>query len=356
MTMRILSYMMIVASTLVAFCACGDAGSADPDTPVGVKVELTADKTSIYADGADAVTFTVTADGADVTSKAVISVGGLAMTGNVYKASAPGTYSFSAVYDGVTSNTVKVDVLKRETVESQFVRHVAVWEFTGAWCTNCPAGYSNMHFVISRNDTYKETVHMMAFHSNYSGDDDLALPDHVTDKIMADEGIEANGFPSFLTDLRTGGGLVTATDFKNSIVESFEEYPAHCGVAVSSEVDGSKINATVKLYPELSSSYRLAVFVVEDRVKYYQKDGTLTHDEYNHRHVVRKIVSPTYLGDRLGTLDEGAETSKSYEIEVDSAWNLEETYIYALAIDANSHVNNMNVCKVGTESDYNRIR
>lgn len=355
--MRRFSYILAVLPVMFSFSSCEGPAGVDPEIPEEeVKVVLSADKPSIYADGADVVTFTVTADGTDVTGKAVIKVGGLAMGGNIYKTSAPGKYTFTAEYEGVTSNTVGVEAVKREQVESQFARHIVVWEFTGAWCTNCPSGYSNINYVVSRNDEYKETVHMMAFHSNYSGEDALALPDNMTDKIMNDEGVSAHGFPSFLTDLRTGGGLVTGTDFKNSLIESIEEYPAHCGVALTSEVKDGKAAVTVKLFSEMSAAYRIAVFVVEERVKYYQKDATLTHDEYNHRHVVRKIVSASYMGDRLGDVEAGKEVTKSYEINMDSDWNPEETYVYALAIDADGTVNNVNVCKVGGNSDYNRIK
>lgn len=240
------------------------------------------------------------------------------------------------------------------TDQAAFRKHVAVWEFTGAWCTNCPSGYSNMNFVISRNDAYKENVHLMAFHSDYSGKDILALPDNLTDRIMMDYDI-SEGFPSFLTELRTSGGLVDATAFRSSLEQAFNEYPAHCGVAVSSELTDSKINVTAKVASGLSSTYRIAVFVVEDRVKYYQKDGTLTHDEYNHRHVVRKVVSSTYMGDALREIAAGSEASRTYEIDVDSSWNLDETYIYALAINADGHINNMNFCKAGENADYDYL-
>lgn len=240
------------------------------------------------------------------------------------------------------------------TEQAAFRKHVAVWEFTGAWCTNCPSGYSNMNFVISRNDAYKESVHIMAFHSDYSGEDKLALPDNLTDRIMMDYNV-GEGFPSFMTELRTSGGLVDATAFRSSLELAFNEYPAHCGVAVSSELTDSKINVTAKVASGLSSSYRVAVFVVEDRVKYYQKDGTLTHDEYNHRHVVRKIVSSTYMGDALREIAAGSEASKSYEIDMDSSWDPDQTYIYALAINADGYINNMNFCKVGENADYDYL-
>jgi hypothetical protein len=157
----------------------------------------------------------------------------------------------------------------------------------------------------------------------------------------------SQNFKGQLIDFRIHQG------FKNSLIDAFEEYPSHCGVALSTEVDGNKINVTAKLHSEMSSAYRFSVFVVEDRVKYYQKDGSLTHQEYNHRHVVRKVVSASYKGDRLGDVAAGSEVSKEYSIDIDSKWNLEETYIYVLAINAEGHVNNMNSCKVGQTVDYN---
>ena len=81
------------------------------------------------------------------------------------------------------------------------------------------------------------------------------------------------------------------------------------------------------------------------------------HDNYTHRHVVREIVSATYRGDRIGnsTVTAGAEVEKTYEIEIDEVWNLENTYIYVIAIDAEGNANNLNYCLLnGGVSDYKR--
>lgn len=343
-----LKYFVIAATAAVPLFSCQD--------PVEQVVEaepvLEADKTSFMADGIDEVTFTVTLDGDDVTSRSQISVDDVVFRGNVFSTSDPGTYAVKAVCDGRESNTVVLEAIEVETVESQFVKNVAVFEFTGAWCTFCPSGYSNMNFVISRSDAYKETVHIMAFHSAGEGVDELAIEE--TDKIMADMKI-GTGFPSFLIDLRTGGGLSDGNAFRSSLVEAFEQYPSHCGVALDSHIADGKIKVKAKLHSEKTSSYRIAVFVVEDNVKYYQKDGSLTHDSYNHRHVVRRIVSSSYKGDRLGDVKAGEEVSKEYETNVDPAWNADNVYIYALAIDDKGFVNNLCICPLNGNKDYNRI-
>ena len=64
-------------------------------------------------------------------------------------------------------------------------------------------------------------------------------------------------------------------------------------------------------------------------------------------------TTSSYRGDRIGQVAAEAELSKEYVFDVDSAWNLDNTYIYILAIDPDGVVNNMNYCLLsGGESDY----
>lgn len=239
--------------------------------------------------------------------------------------------------------------------ESQFQKHIALWEFTGAWCANCPAGYTNMNFILSANSAFTDYVHPMAFHSNTSDTDDLAI--EATDKIMMDMNVTSLGFPSYVVDMHYGGSLVEGVNLKEHLYEAMEDNPAYCGVAVSSELTDGNASVVVKIHSEIDAVWRCGVYVVEDKVKYYQKDGMKEHENYTHRHVVREIVSATYRGDRIGngTAAAGTEVEKTYDIKVDQAWNLENTYIYVIAIDANGYANNLNYCLLnGGVSDYKR--
>lgn len=239
---------------------------------------------------------------------------------------------------------------------SEFQKHIALWEFTGAWCANCPGGYTNMNFVLSTDPAFTDYVHPMAFHSNTSGTDDLALAE--TDRIMTDMNLVSLGFPSYIADMLYGGSLVEGVGLTQHLYDTFEDNPCFCGVAVSSDVNGDQADVTVKLIPELNSSWRVAVFVVEDKVKYYQLDGMKEHDRYTHRHVVRRIVSTSYKGDRIGSQANpaGTELTADYDVVLDAEWNLENTYVYILALDGQGVVNNMNVCHIdGGNADYSRI-
>lgn len=239
---------------------------------------------------------------------------------------------------------------------SEFRKHVALWEFTGAWCANCPSGYTNMNFILTANSQYSDTVHPMAFHSNNEAEDDLAIS--ATDQIMVDMNLVALGFPSYLVDMNYGGSLVEGVMLKEHLQEVFDESPCCCGVAVSSETDAGKASVEIKLYSEVNAAWRVAVYVVEDKVKYYQKDGMREHKDYTHRHVVRSIASSSYKGDRIGgqVTPAGTELTETYEISVSEAWNPDNTYVYVLALDSHGHVNNMNFCSIdGGKSDYDKI-
>ena len=172
-------------------------------------------------------------------------------------------------------------------------------------------------------------------------------------------------YPSFATDFRDSGVLTSegASLFQPSLMTSFNEYPAHCGVAVSSVLNenASVAEITVRLTSELTSQYRVVVLVVQNNIKGYQKTPTYSEgqDDYPHSHVVRKVVTSykgTFTGEKItedGRIASGDEASKSWTIPVDKRWVLENTQIYALALDENGYVNNMNVCAIdGGDSGY----
>lgn len=237
--------------------------------------------------------------------------------------------------------------------ESRFIKQIALWDFTGAWCNFCPGGLRNISFVLTANPQFADCVHTMAFHSNSEGEDDLALPDGMTDRIMTDMNLISFGFPSFLLDMKIGGTLAEGSNLSNDLKQIAEDYPTYCGVALSSAVADGKATVNAKLFSEFDTTWRLAAFVVENKIKYYQMDGMQRKENATHNHVVRQIVSASYRGDRLGQVAADAEASKEYVFDVDPVWNLENTFIYVLAIDAEGVVNNMNYCLLnGGESDY----
>ena len=128
--------------------------------------------------------FTVTLNGRDVTDASSIcsTTSSLELQGNVFTPDRTGSHAFVAEYDGAQSNTVQVNVIDStpEVVESKYDRHVCVMEFTGGWCINCPEGYDKMKGILAYPQlaSYKDNIHLCAFHSNLEEGMISRLPRH----------------------------------------------------------------------------------------------------------------------------------------------------------------------------------
>lgn len=313
----------------------------------------------------DQVSFRVIYDGSDVTSDSrIICVNDASVLSQAsYTPLQPGVYEFEATYMGRTSERVAVSVINSSPqVNSRYNKNVCLMEFTGAWCTWCPEGYSNINMILQTNQLWKTKVHMMALHTDVGGVDELSI--QLTKDIIQLYNDGEVSYPCFLVDMQEFGESTNAggmTLFQEALNNSFEKYTPHCGVSVSSVLDraSSMAEITVKVTSELTTSYRVAVFIVEDRVKYYQLDGSLTRYDYNHRHVTRKSVtsySKSFAGEKItddGIIEEGKEVVKSWKTGYDLSWNPDNTKVYAIVMDSKGRVNNMNLCYVdGGDSGY----
>lgn len=349
--------LMCLAAIHVAACS----GSFD-DSSLPV---LSVSDTEIDLASETEASFTVTYNGKDVTSQAEIfsTSSTMEFDGNVFRPVNTGSASFVAEYEGKESNTVTVNVVNSNPqVESKYERHVCVMEFTGASCAFCPAGYDLMMGILSKPSLskYVDNVHVCAFHSEEMGTDSLAIDATYDVKDL----FGALELPSFAVDLRDSGVLSSdgSQAFAPALMNSFNESVTHCGVAVSSSLNADKTQAEieVKIASELASEYRAVVLVVQNNIVGYQKHGTYGElNDYIHNHVVRKVVTSyttTFTGEKLtesGVIEAGKEASKTWTVDLDKAWNLEKTQIFALALDPDGYVNNMNLCDIdGGDSGY----
>lgn len=350
-------YAFMAAALVLAACHGVDDSTSRP--------VLTVDDAEIDLAVESQAVFTVTLDGVDITSVAHIncrSNHAADIKDAVFTPKYEGEYKFTAVYGDAVSDPVTVMVVNsKPQVNSKFRRHVCVMEFTGTWCAMCPQGFTTMNATLQSSDRYKNYVHVIAMHD----DDEYTIA--ATDDFFAYCSDLCKGglaYPSFTTDLRdanllTGEG---AAEFSKSLRTSFNDYGPYCGVSVSSALTdgGKKAEIVVGLESEFAADYRVIVFVVEDRVVGYQfgvqgyPDG---QQDYLHRHVARELVT-SYgpSGEKLwenSNIPAGQEVRKTWTIDVDPAWNLEHTEIYAIALGADGFVNNMNVCHIdGGDSGY----
>lgn len=348
---------IFLAALAASFLSC--SGNVD-DSSLPI---LEASDTEIDLATETEAVLTVRYNGVDVTDDAqIVSVSGMEdFDGKVFRPKNTGSETFYASYNGKESDQITVNVINtRPEVESIYDRNVFVAEFTGASCAFCPAGYDNMMMQLARPALakYKQNIHIASFHSEEMGKDSLAIAATMDIKNM----FSALELPSYAVDLRDSGGLNTEglAGFNAALKDSFEDYEPHCGVAVSSFVnsDRTSVGIQVRVSSELTSEYRVIVLIVQDGIKGYQKHGEYGElDDYIHKHVVRALVTANAgKGEKMADgslIPEGSEASKTWSVDIDRRWVLENTKVYALALDSNGYVNNMNVCAIdGGDSGY----
>lgn len=330
----------------VGFASCHGV----EDDSVGVTLEASA--LTIVADGQQSVTFEVLYGASVVSAEAEIyltSHPDRGFSGTSFSTTEAGEYIFQAIYRDQSSNQVKITATEPVGPhESRFERHICVMDLTGTWCTFCPDGMTKLNFYVQKKE-WKDITHILAIHDNTQGDDPMGLP--LSSKIMADYG--NYGYPMFVIDLRDSGSLA---DHVGEIIPGFnrslDEFPAQCDVKLSSTLEGRNLSIDVDLFAELAGKYAVSVFLVEDNIVAPQKDGSITHQDYNHKHVVRALVNTSYKGDSLGTLEAESEGSKSYTYTIPEEWKLEDMTIVALAITPDGYVNNVAVAALGESVDY----
>jgi thiol-disulfide isomerase/thioredoxin len=231
----------------------------------------------------------------------------------------------------------------------KFNRHVAVFEFTGAWCSYCPSGYRFLQTIIELYYS-TETVHILAFHDSTGGNDPMGIP--LTNTMY--NHFSLGGYPAFVVDMRDAS--TEKSDLETMLSRSFKEHPANCGIRLSSTCSGGKGKVTAEVAASASDTYRIALYLLEDGIVAKQVDNGLEKVEYVHNHVVRTMLSSLYEGDRIGALAAGESKSMQYDFTIDGEWKQEKCSICAVAIDGNGYVNNVALCPVNgtTEFDYQK--
>lgn len=236
-----------------------------------------------------------------------------------------------------------------EVVESRFEKNVCVMEFTGTWCAQCPEGAVTLNYLVSK--AYKDQAYALAFHN----DDPYSLPAEQDLKKM----FGWAGYPAYVVDMREDGvGSLNEGGCGSQIEKSLYDIPTHCGVSLSCVLEGGKVRADAKVFSELAMEYRMAAYVIEDKIVGEQMQGTGTvQDDYVHRHVVRKMLSADVRGDKLGNLASEEEKAVTFEFTVEEGWNADNLSVAVLAIDEDGHVNNMAICAAdGGRMDYEYVK
>lgn len=353
-------------------CTSMIACSGNIDTN-DTQLHISADKTTLTADGKDAVTFNVTYGSEDVSASkdmviTVISEGiseELLAGTNRFSTTVSGEYTFTASYltgekTIKSAESIKVKAEAPASVSSGYYHKLLAMEFTSTFCTYCPdlaAAVSNVQA------SHPDRIIAVAFHSSRmdspSGRDDMALA--LNEKIYEKVAEDANGgLPLFAFSFRKSQSHIVNeyTKIVSELEYQLENHEPDCGVAIESSFTENtrKLEVKARFKSDVCKAYRYHIFIVEDGIEGAQAgiDGTYIHDN-----VLRKIVSDNANGSKLNDGDvliPGEEYSVTRSIDIPENWN-EGNMRIVVSIMENDADNvwtcdNSNECILGENSDY----
>ncbi len=232
------------------------------------------------------------------------------------------------------------------TSQDSIVRNILLEDFTGHTCVACPQAHAE---ALRLQGQFGSRLVVLSIHSGFfakpqphpNGSFAYDFRTPVGDDITTAFGIGSTYPKGIINRSIIGGGtidldwptwepaitdqLTKVADASLKITNSFNATDS----TVSSTIDIKAINA-------LTDPVSICVFVVEDSIVNWQKDGTVDVQFYIHRHVLRGSLNGSF-GQSQGAMTAGQLLSRTYSAKLmRNDINPTQVYIYAILINDNT--------------------
>lgn len=173
-------------------------------------------------------------------------------------------------------------------------KYVLVEEFTGQKCLNCPKGHRKLSDL---HEQYGKRLTVVGIHA---GPEDLVPPLFRTEAGDAyyDKLANKANLPSIMVSRKKfGNSYVFTESYKKwdvPIEEQMKEKAKMNIFAVAEYIEPQKIKVTLKgkvLDNNTLPASKVQVYLLENKIKAYQKDGFDDVEDYEHNHVLRGAIN-----------------------------------------------------------------
>lgn len=187
------------------------------------------------------------------------------------------------------------------SVDSGSMRKVLLEDYTGFLCVNCPQAAEAASNIL---DIYKDNVIVISVHAGNQFAKPYGSKYTYDFRTPVGEAL----FPLFIGDAGQPNGTINRKKFDGS----YAIYHTDWAAKVATELAAGKADMSIQLKPEYDSTtkiltvstnvkyknagnanHKLAVYLIEDSIVFYQKDIRFTPNDrpdYLHRHVLRGAV------------------------------------------------------------------
>lgn len=345
--MKQLRFLMLFIATITLFsCSSGSDEGSDGSSTAYTSLTMISTKSTVAV--GDYVTFVSKGNNiTDVSSNAKVYINGTLQVGNVVQMNTAGTYDVYSTYVNssnttLTSNTIQVKVL----TPINYTKRVLIEDFTGTWCGWCPRVAYGIDQVLTQTDK----AEVVAIHQ---GND----PYNINTGSYS-----VSGYPTANLNRTTVWKYPEDSNIIQVVGLTSGTNPK-LGVAINSTLTNGTINADVKVKFGFDfSDLKLVVYVVENGLIYNQTNytsyygGSSTIANFEHNHVLRKIVTDI-SGDAItGSTNQNDQYSKNFSIAVPSnVTNSANLDIVAFVIDNTGKAINVRTGAVGTSQTFEQL-
>jgi len=234
----------------------------------------------------------------------------------------------------ILSLTFSCDVIEKDNFtdpEADFPwvgKKVLIEDFTGYKCTNCPQASSELKTI---EELYPGKVVGIAIHAGF-----FAQPsgDFITDFRTT----EGNELADFFEPEVFPIGMINRQGYPQNVLLSYTDWASIAGeqllqaptIDLSISEENNSVIIQARRLSESNNSLKLVVCITEDGIIYKQIDGSELIEEYEHNHVLRKVINGTWgsniqLSSTLSTY--------SYDYSLEDSWVRRNCNIVAFVYD-----------------------
>ncbi|MCF8244877.1 MAG: Omp28-related outer membrane protein [Saprospiraceae bacterium] len=224
-------------------------------------------------------------------------------------------------------------------IDSQ-LRQVIIEEFTGVRCVQCPGGSAFIQdlLAIHGQQLIAVSIHAGDFSTPYSA----SLYDFRTEEgnQLLSYLDEPFGFPSAVVDRKLFTGQFDLQlgqgDWAGFIASEMAIAPkVRIGIEPGFNAGTRKLTADVTIYVDeaiTAPDVRLSIMLTENNIRDLQitPSSSTPIPDYNHRHVLRDMLTQ-YNGDPISEpLSQGAEITRSFSFTMPADWKEENCEVIAI--------------------------
>jgi hypothetical protein len=223
-------------------------------------------------------------------------------------------------------------------------KKVLVEDYTGHKCGNCPRASRE---IYNQKPVYGERLIIMAIHAGFFANTNVApytynfkTPEGT--QLDTDFGISLAGNPNGMVNrkLVDGSYIVGATKWVTEVGKVMNDTnEAALKISIDNNYDDAsrvlQTEITSEFLTDLTGTYKMCVFIVEDSIVKWQKDYDVSPDDvefYVHREVLRGTMNSTY-GDAVTPTTDGTINTLNYTYSLPLDWDDSHISIIAYLYD-----------------------